>query len=770
MNSKHTTTIAGGLLLLFGGAAMAQTPIKVINPGFTDGATRVATGWTLVNGSGTNAAPSNYAETVPDIGNRTMQLKSDGGNYIQQALTATAAEVAVDASSFGTWSISFLKGYRRDAVRNGNHVLRVSLWNTTSDSELAGYDLTIVDPGSTGTNSLSPSTIVLTYDQSAPALVGAGIALRVRSTSSDLGSSASQRTAILDDVSIVAGGIDPILEVATVPPFASDGAPATYTVNFTNQGATQNLTVTGVTIAGPGASSFTVSDFTASTAPGATGQIRVGFTPAGAGTYTADLVIASNASGNPSVTVPISVNVVDPVVALAVEKVDFGTLASNPGTQTINLVVSNEGGGTDLAIYNAQLTGFGANGFAVESVPEPIAPGASGIIVISFNPGAAGGDFGDILRIETNSAVSPTINLPVKAKVGFTAATKPLYIVNGSFDANTWNSSTGAAPAGWTSSLAASNQGGNYGQGGGTAANLTPNLTSIAAHMQAVGGYYEQHLTANNGGLNAASTGTATITLDYGYRNDSSTAGPILLRVELRDSINDVEVAGREIVIENPGVLAGAAANQLTPASLHLTYPATGTESLALRITQLAPRLSVNPWQATSIFDNVAVAVNGSWVAPANPYAGWALQSGLDGSPGKEDAAGADPDGDGVPNIEEFAFGGDPLSANSRPLVAGIAVDTATDALKEMLITLAVRSGAVFTGSTATIDGVSYGVQGSLDLQAFETAVEGPLARPRIPELLPAVAPAGYRYVSFRLAGSNGLPGKGFLKATAEGQ
>jgi len=78
----------------------------------------------------------------------------------------------------------------------------------------------------------------------------------------------------------------------------------------------------------------------------------------------------------------------------------------------------------------------------------------------------------------------------------------------------------------------------------------------------------------------------------------------------------------------------------------------------------------------------------------------------------------------------------------------------------------------VFSGEpspTGTAIGASYAIQGSVDLEQFTSAVEGPLAMAVVPASLPASPPAGYKYVSFRLGGSNGLPGKGFIRATATG-
>ncbi len=766
---KLKLPFAGAFLLLAGWAA-AQTPIKVLNPGFADGTNPAATSWTAVNGGGTNSAPSNYAEAVPNIGSRSFQIKSDGGNYIQQPLTLTAADAPIDASSFGTWSVSLLRGYRRDAVRNGDHTLRVSLWNTTTDSELAGSDFTIADPGSTGPNSLSPVTVVVNYDESVPALSGAGVALRITSLSGDLGGNSWQRTAILDDVSVVGGVIDPALTLDPVPVFSNSGAPSVLTLGFSNTGASQNLVVSGVTLGGADAASFAVNSFTPSLAPGAAGQIQLGFTPVGNGPYTAEITIASNATGTPSIVVPVTVNVVDPVLVASSARIDFGNLAVNPGAQTANLAITNNGGATDLEIFDAQFLGTGGNGFTIISLPaEPIIPGGSANIVVGFNPGTmATGHFGDLLRVESNAANTPVLLVPVVAQVAFTAAATPVTIVNGDFNAAGWNSATGTSPAGWTSSKAAASATGNYGQ----SAPATPNLTSIAAHFWASAGYYEQNLSDNNAGLTAAGSGVVSVTFDHAYRNDTFTRGDILLRVAIWDTTNGVEITGRELMIEDNGVQAGGASNQLVPVSFRLNYDPSlhGAGDLALRITQLEPQITVNAFEATAIIDNVTVATSGTWTGPVDPFATWALANGLDGTPGKESSAADDPDKDGTTNFDEYAFAGNPLSGGSNGLVAVSTVDTTADSQRELVITFAVRAGASFSGSpspAASIDGIDYAVQGSLDLSLFTATVEGPLAATVIPPSFPASPPAGYDYVSFRLGGSNGLPGKGFLRAVA---
>lgn len=194
---KHAlaTVFAAGLL----GSASAAT-LTLTNADFAIGTNPDATGWTRVDGAGTNSSPSNYAEAIPGLASRSMQIKSDGGNYVQQAITLSD-QGAVDAGTFGQYAVTLDYGYRRDAVTNGDHTLRISLWNTTDDVELDGVDLLITNPG-VGANGLTNTVLNLSYDTTG--LAGDGIALRVTSTSADLGASAWSRTAVIDNVSVTA--------------------------------------------------------------------------------------------------------------------------------------------------------------------------------------------------------------------------------------------------------------------------------------------------------------------------------------------------------------------------------------------------------------------------------------------------------------------------------------------------------------------------------------------------------------------------------------
>jgi autotransporter-associated beta strand protein len=125
-----------------------------------------------------------------------------------------------------------------------------------------------------------------------------------------------------------------------------------------------------------------------------------------------------------------------------------------------------------------------------------------------------------------------------------------------------------------------------------------------------------------------------------------------------------------------------------------------------------------------------------------------------------------DPDGDGSPNSLEFALGGNPSSGSNGPKVYSLQADGSLDpdSDKEMLLTIAVRSGtpafAGATSPTATKDGYTYTIQGSVDLLNFGTTVS-PV---NVVAPVGISAPTGYEYRTFSLNGSNNLTGKGFLR------
>jgi len=152
------------------------------------------------------------------------------------------------------------------------------------------------------------------------------------------------------------------------------------------------------------------------------------------------------------------------------------------------------------------------------------------------------------------------------------------------------------------------------------------------------------------------------------------------------------------------------------------------------------------------------------------PYDQWALSKGLTGGPGSatDPAMTADPDQDGSTNLAEFAFNGNPTSGADNGQVYVLTADTDADAANELVLTLAVRkttpafaAGAPAT-ATSVSDAISYSIEGSTTLADFLGSVTPvALVNPGVP----LTDATNYEYRSFSLAGSNGLSGKGFLRA-----
>jgi len=160
--------------------------------------------------------------------------------------------------------------------------------------------------------------------------------------------------------------------------------------------------------------------------------------------------------------------------------------------------------------------------------------------------------------------------------------------------------------------------------------------------------------------------------------------------------------------------------------------------------------------------------------ATVTPYDTWAAGKGLTGLPGSstDPAKDADPDKDGRDNLAEFAFNGDPLSGSDNGKVFVLTEDSDApgdpSGAKELILTVAVRTGTpAFTGSPSSsanfpAEGITYTIEGSLDLGSFPTPVVA------VPTAVVTGLPAagdGYEYRSFSLGGSDGLGGKGFLRA-----
>lgn len=158
--------------------------------------------------------------------------------------------------------------------------------------------------------------------------------------------------------------------------------------------------------------------------------------------------------------------------------------------------------------------------------------------------------------------------------------------------------------------------------------------------------------------------------------------------------------------------------------------------------------------------------LNGSPLSSLAGFYSWASGYGLDGTTGKESASADNPDGDDLNNLGEFALDGDPLSSSDGPKFFMLPNPSdEAQSNQDMTYTIAVRSGApAFNGSplSSSMDGVTYIVQGTLDLSDFTAPMVevNPVATG-----LPLLS-EDYAYRSFSFDDSILTPSKGFFRVT----
>ncbi|NQX01824.1 autotransporter-associated beta strand repeat-containing protein [bacterium] len=184
---------------------------------------------------------------------------------------------------------------------------------------------------------------------------------------------------------------------------------------------------------------------------------------------------------------------------------------------------------------------------------------------------------------------------------------------------------------------------------------------------------------------------------------------------------------------------------------------------------------TINGWAQTA---NVWTRVSGAqtWtfseatgllelhVTGANSFLDW-IQSFTD-IPLADRDPGDDPDHDGTSNLLEFALNGNPADVLDNGLIASLIQDSSNPAGDELTLVLAVRDGASFTNGSATVSGITYTIEGALDL-VFPTASvssSGPSDTAPAASGLPSLAGSEWEYHTFKLDASEGLPGKGFLR------
>ena len=203
------------------------------------------------------------------------------------------------------------------------------------------------------------------------------------------------------------------LSVASVTfPSMVAGATATaQTVTLTNSGGAV-LNITGISITGTNASSFSQTNTCGTTvAVSASCSITVNFLATTAGSYSATLTITNNASSGGSATVPLSgtVTTPTPVASLNATSLTFPSMLAGATATAQSVTVTNTGTGA-LTISGITFTGTNASNFSQTNncgtLPATLAVGANCTVTVNF-AAASAGSYSATLAIANNSATTP---------------------------------------------------------------------------------------------------------------------------------------------------------------------------------------------------------------------------------------------------------------------------------------------------------------------------------------------------------------------------
>jgi hypothetical protein len=189
---------------------------------------------------------------------------------------------------------------------------------------------------------------------------------------------------------------DPNFSAVSLPDLSNlQKTPATHdiAIPIRNDGSSQPLNISSVTVSGPDAAFYTVSSFPNQLAAGASdGMINVALNPMGeVGLFRAVVTVMSDDSVQPRTTLDLSAMVLpdgttDPVLTVVTPEPIFGE--RGPGPSTASIEVRNAGAAHTLNISSATVLGPDATNYTVTAFPQSLAPGASGTVRVTFDPRA----------------------------------------------------------------------------------------------------------------------------------------------------------------------------------------------------------------------------------------------------------------------------------------------------------------------------------------------------------------------------------------------
>ena len=407
--------------LAFGNQTVGTTSAAVVTLSNTGNAALTITGISLTGTNSTSFAQTNNCGTSVAAGsNCTISvtfkpsatgalsaslLVADNAAASPQTVALTGTGIApAPAVSFSPTSLAF-----GNQTTNTTSAARpVTLSNTGTAA------LTITSISLTGTNA---TNFAQTNNCGTSVAAGANCIINVTFTPSATGartaslSVADNATGSPQTVVLTGTGVAPAPAVSFSPTsltFAAQALNTTSTaksVTLTNTG-TASLTISGYSFTGTNGTDFSQTHTCGTTlAAGASCTISVSFKPTAAGTRTASLAVADNASGSPQ-TVALSGTGNGPGATLSPTSLSFGIQRRNRTSAAKTVTLTNTGNAT-LTISSYTFTGTNPSNFAqTHTCGSTLAAGTSCTIRVTFTPSASG-TRSATLNVATNAAGSP---------------------------------------------------------------------------------------------------------------------------------------------------------------------------------------------------------------------------------------------------------------------------------------------------------------------------------------------------------------------------
>ncbi len=180
-------------------------------------------------------------------------------------------------------------------------------------------------------------------------------------------------------------------------------------VTISNPG-NQNLTITSIALGGanPGDYHLTNAAVPITVAPNTNTVVQVSFSPQGAGSRPATVIITDNAPGSPH-TVALTGTGTAPQISVTPPNLDFGTQPVGSPTAPSTLTITNLGT-APLTISTLQISGANAASFSLNTpptLPVTVPPAGMVLVRVVFTPAAQGANAAT-LTITHNASGNPT--------------------------------------------------------------------------------------------------------------------------------------------------------------------------------------------------------------------------------------------------------------------------------------------------------------------------------------------------------------------------